>query len=86
MGSPEKSAESACVEKNVHLVDSTNDIGHEGAVPAGTVVIEDLMNTRLRRISFRFGIEARGIERVPSHERTDTGMSEIGTMVGISFI
>jgi hypothetical protein len=36
---------------------------------------------KLQRIAGRFGVEQRGIERVPADERTDTGMSKIGTLV-----
>lgn len=36
---------------------------------------------RLQRLAGRFGIEQRGIERVPEDERTDTSMGKIGTLV-----
>ncbi|KAF3764526.1 cytosine-purine permease [Cryphonectria parasitica EP155] len=36
--------------------------------------------TKVQRFVGKFGVEKRGIERVPSHERTDTSMSKIGTL------
>ncbi len=36
---------------------------------------------KLQRIAGKFGVEQRGIERVPADERTDTSMSTIGTLV-----
>ncbi|KAK3393774.1 purine-cytosine permease [Podospora didyma] len=35
---------------------------------------------KLQRFAGKFGVEQRGIERVPIDERTDKGMSQIGTM------
>ena len=39
---------------------------------------------KLQRAAGKFGVEQRGIERVPADERTDTGMSKIGTLVSLS--
>jgi hypothetical protein len=64
---------------------STEYIGDEGAVHAETFIIGDGWYHKTQRFAARFGVEARGIERVPSDERTDTGMSKIGTLVCISF-
>lgn len=36
---------------------------------------------RVQEFTGRFGVEQRGIERVLPHERTDTSMSKIGTLV-----
>lgn len=57
-------------------------IPDDGAVPAETFVVGDSWYAKTQRFANRFGVEARGIERVPSDERTDAGMSKIGTLVG----
>lgn len=36
---------------------------------------------RVQEFTGRFGVEQRGIERVLPHERTDTSMSKVGTLV-----
>jgi hypothetical protein len=56
-------------------------IGDEGAVHAETFIVGDSLYARTQRFASGFGVEARGIERVPSDERTDAGMSKIGTLV-----
>jgi len=53
----------------------------EGAVPAETFVLGDSWYARTQRLAGKFGVEQRGIERVPSDERSDAGMSQIGTLV-----
>jgi len=68
-------------EKRVPNLDSSEEyIGDEGAVHAETFVVGDSLYARAQRFASGFGAEARGIERVPNDERTDTGMSKIGTM------
>ncbi|TVY24049.1 Purine-cytosine permease [Lachnellula hyalina] len=52
----------------------------EGAVPAETFVLGDSWYARTQRLAGKFGVEQRGIERVPSDERSDAGMSQIGTL------
>lgn len=37
---------------------------------------------KLQRFANKLGVEQRGIERVLPEERTDTGLSKIGTLVG----
>lgn len=39
------------------------------------------LHAKLHTLATKYGVELRGIERVPSNERTDAGMSKIGTMV-----
>lgn len=69
-------------EKQVSAVDSGSDIiGDEGAVAAETFFVGDSFYARSQRFAAKFGVESRGIERVPSDERSDTNMSKIGTMV-----
>jgi hypothetical protein len=36
---------------------------------------------RLQCFAARYGIEQRGIERVPESERTDTNVAKLGTLV-----
>jgi hypothetical protein len=67
-------------EKHASPTDSF-DIGDEGAIHTETLVIGDSLYARVQRFASKFGVEARGIERVPSNERTDTNISKIGTMV-----
>lgn len=72
---------------NPAFVNETNSaeyIGDEGAIPGDTLIIGDSWHARVQRFANRFGVEARGIERVPSDERSNAGMSQIGTMVGDS--
>lgn len=52
----------------------------EGAVHKHDFVAGDGVYHKLQRFAGRFGVEQRGIERVPADERTDTGMSKIGTL------
>lgn len=69
------------IEKNHHSAAIVDD---QGAVPGeafehGTGII-----AKMHRLAGRFGVEQRGIERVPENERTDTSILNVGTMV--SFI
>ena len=52
-----------------------------GAVHGESFVHGDGMYARLQRLVTRFGVEARGIERVPEDERTDKSTMKVGTMV-----
>ena len=61
--------------------DSAEYIGDEGAVSAETFVIGDSFYAKAQRLAGKFGVEQRGIERVPSDERLPAGMSQIGTLV-----
>ena len=64
--------------------DSTEYIGDEGAVPAETFIVGDSFYAKAQRLAGKFGVEQRGIERVPSDERLPAGMSQIGTLVSFS--
>lgn len=69
-------------EKHAISPNTSNEyVGDEGAVHAETFVVGDSMYAKIQRYASKFGVEARGIERVPSDERTDSNMSKIGTMV-----
>ena len=78
----EYDVETGEVEKNGQVDNGSTDyIGDEGAVHAETFITGDSLYAKLQRFATQFGVEARGIERVPSDERTDSGMSKIGTLV-----
>ena len=65
----------------VNETDSAEYISDGGAVHAETFVVGDSFYARAQRLAGRFGVEQRGIERVPSDERLPDSMSQIGTMV-----
>jgi len=51
-----------------------------GAVPAETFVVGDSWYARTQRLAGKFGVEQRGIERVPNDERDTAHISQVGTM------
>ncbi|KAJ4504169.1 Purine-cytosine permease fcy21 [Exophiala dermatitidis] len=51
-----------------------------GAVHGETFVTGDTFYHRLQRFAGRYGVEQRGIERVPEDERTDKSTLKVGTM------
>lgn len=53
------------------------------AVPEGVFVTGESLYARIQRTVAKFGVEPRGIERVPEDERTDTNLVKVGTVVGI---
>lgn len=63
--------------------------GHEAytdeapAVPTEIFLTGDSLYAKIQRAVFQFGVEPRGIERVPEDERTDTNLMKVGTLVGI---
>ncbi|KAF4630300.1 hypothetical protein G7Y89_g7840 [Cudoniella acicularis] len=60
--------------------DSGEFIPDDGAVHAETFIVGDSWYAKTQRLAGSLGVEQRGIERVPSDERTDAGMSQIGTL------
>ncbi|KAK3695054.1 purine-cytosine permease [Podospora appendiculata] len=52
----------------------------ENAVHKYEFAAGDSVYAKLQRIAGKYGVEQRGIERVPSDERDDTNMSKIGTI------
>jgi hypothetical protein len=54
----------------------------DGAVPGETFEHGTGLIAKMHRLAGRFGVEQRGIERVPENERTDTSLVNVGTMVG----
>jgi hypothetical protein len=84
MGPFKKSdVESAPGETAEKYPDIAIGFSDEGAVHKSEFVAGNTWYAKLNRVAGRFGVEQRGIERVPSDERTDTGMSKIGTLVSL---
>jgi len=54
-----------------------------GAVHGESFVAGNTLYARLQRLAGRFGVEQRGIERVPEDERTDKTTIKLSTMVDI---
>ena len=54
------------------------------AVSGDIFITGDSLYAKIQRAVSKFGVEPRGIERVPEDERTDTNLMKAGTMVGIS--
>lgn len=55
------------------------------AVPGEVFVTGDSTYAKIQRAVTKFGVEPRGIERVPEDERTDTNLMKVGTLVGSPF-
>ena len=54
------------------------------AVSEAAFVKGKTLYARIQRVATRFGVEPRGIERVPEDERTDAKVMKIATMVFLS--
>lgn len=67
-----------------HRYSSSDRIGDEGAIHSEELTSGQTWYAKTQRFVTKFGVEARGIERVPSDERTDSGMSKIGTLVSMT--
>jgi hypothetical protein len=52
-----------------------------GVVHGESFTAGDTLYHKLQRFAGRFGVEQRGIERVPEEERTDKSTMKVGTMV-----
>ena len=53
------------------------------AVAGEVFVTGDSLYAKIQRAVTKFGVEPRGIERVPENERTDTNLVKVGTVVSI---
>jgi hypothetical protein len=79
----------ASYEKPIYDVECAKEDRHHSVIPpdeSGAVygeafVTGDTLYYKLQRFAGRFGVEQRGIERVPEEERTDTSTMKVGTMV-----
>lgn len=65
-------------------VGSGSGTGNGNAVPEEDFTAGDSWYARVQKMAGKLGVEQRGIERVPSDERTKESMSEVGTMVSKS--
>lgn len=68
-------------EKHHEPVVSTGYAGDEGGVHGDQLAAGDSLYAKAQRFVGKFGVEERGIERVPNDERTDRNITKIGTMV-----
>lgn len=74
-------------EKDIekHTIDGgvvSEAVTDDGAVPGESFEIGNTWYAKLQRIAGKYGVEQRGIERVPENERTDRrGLLNVGTMV-----
>lgn len=71
-------------EKFMETDTAVGYVGDENAVHKSEFIAGDSLYARLQRAAGKFGVEQRGIERVPSDERTDSSMSKIGTLVSLN--
>lgn len=56
-------------------------VGDENATHKSEFTAGDSLYAKVQRLAGRFGVEQRGIERVPSDERTDANMSHVCSIV-----
>ncbi|KAI8959700.1 purine-cytosine permease [Daldinia sp. FL1419] len=55
-------------------------VSDANAVHGQDLTAGESVYARLQRFAGKFGVEQRGIERVPSDERTDSSMTQVGTL------
>ncbi|KAG4440991.1 hypothetical protein IFR05_003555 [Cadophora sp. M221] len=68
------------VEAGEKTVDSLDYVPDDGAIAAETFVVGDSWYAKTQRFAGKMGVEQRGIERVPSDERSTAPVSQVGTM------
>lgn len=68
------------VEAGEKTVDSLDYVPDDGAIAAETFVVGDSWYAKTQRLAGKMGVEQRGIERVPSDERSTAPVSQVGTM------
>lgn len=76
-------------EKGVYDIEYSSAEKHQssivpdesGAVHGESFIVGNTLYARLQRFAGRYGVEQRGIERVPEDERTDKHTWKVGTMV-----
>jgi hypothetical protein len=71
------------IEKNIHHRTGSVVIDEDGAVPGEAFEYGDGIVAKLQRLAGKWGVEQRGIERVPENERTDSSLLNVGTMVNL---
>jgi hypothetical protein len=60
-------------------------VGAERVIRKEDLEAGDSLYAKLQRVAGRYGVEQRGIERVPEEEKTDTSLTRIGTVVCIIY-
>jgi hypothetical protein len=75
-----KSADIEALPVSEKHIDGIDYIPDEGAISAETFVVGDGWYAKTQRLAGKFGVEQRGIERVPSDERDSAPISQVGTM------
>ncbi|KAI1378694.1 purine-cytosine permease [Hypoxylon crocopeplum] len=73
-------ADSSRKEIRTDLDYGIGDISDGNAVHRQELTSGGSVYARLQRFAGKFGVEQRGIERVPSDERTDSSMLQVGTL------
>ncbi|KAJ5037424.1 uncharacterized protein L3040_007599 [Drepanopeziza brunnea f. sp. 'multigermtubi'] len=70
------------IEAGEKSIDNSTDHipDDQGAVAVDTLALGDSWYAKTQRLAGKFGVEQRGIERVPSHERSNAPVSQVGTM------
>ena len=56
-------------------------VDEHGAVAGESFTVGNSWYARTQRFVGKFGVEQRGIERVPEDERTDANLMKVGTLV-----
>ncbi|KAI0149918.1 purine-cytosine permease [Hypoxylon sp. NC0597] len=74
------SSDSARKEDRYVLDYDTGYVSDANAVHGQEFTSGKTLYAKLQRFAGKFGMEQRGIERVPSDERTDSSMSQVGTL------
>ena len=59
-------------------------VDETGAVAGDSFAVGDTWYAKTQRFVGRFGVEQRGIERVPENERTDGNLVKVGTLVRLA--
>lgn len=59
-------------------------VGEDGAVHQEDFATGTSTYAKLQRLAGKFGVEQRGIERVPEDERTNDTLANVGTLVSLN--
>jgi hypothetical protein len=78
LGKGASDIEYAAAEKHASTIVSEES----GAVPERSCYAGDTLYDKVQRFVGRYGVEQRGIERVPEELRSDKHTWKVGTMVG----
>lgn len=84
MASSTSSHELDSAHREKAIVDVNYDIEYVNdgnAVRSSAFTHGESVFAKLQRLAGKFGMEQRGIERVPNDERTDSSLIQVGTLV-----